>query len=50
MGGGVLCREVCWDVEMSKERCVWSGEVWGVSGKVCWREREGCGERCREVC
>ena len=27
MGGGVLCREVCWGVEMSKERCVGSGEV-----------------------
>ena len=25
--GGVPCREVCWGVEMSKERCVGSGEV-----------------------
>ena len=25
---GGRCREVCWDVGMSKERCVESGEVW----------------------
>ena len=39
---------MCWGVGMSKERCLGSGEVWEsvwVSGEVCWRERERCGER-----
>ena len=43
---GGRCREVCWGVGMSKERCLGSGEVWEsvwVRGEVCWREREGCG-------
>ena len=31
---GGRCREVCWDVGMSKKRCVGSREVWkSVSGE-----------------
>ena len=31
---GGRCREVCWGVGMSKERCLGSGEVW----KSVWGE------------
>ena len=40
---------MCWDVGISKKRCVGSGKVYRVSGEVCWREGEewgsvlGCG-------
>ena len=36
-----------WGVEKCGEGC---GRVYGVSGKVCCREGEECGGRCREVC
>ena len=35
---------MCWGVGGGKERCVGSGEVYGVSGEVCWRVGKGCGE------
>ena len=37
-GCGGRCREVCWGVGMSKERCVGNGEVWAGVWESVWGE------------